>query len=181
VRMFCASAPPTEKHAEGVGVVEQPGAGAAPMEAGAPWLIELDPSMMKERGGEEQRGKRSSAPIHLPLVSPKSVPRFSGASTLAALPKSSLYCVVGLSPFMPDAELRLLPACHRAFHAACIDAWLCTSPICPLCPSCSRALPSPPLSLLNGCRRQSLREVDTVFRRDQLVHHYRQPPFSDRR
>jgi hypothetical protein len=38
------------------------------------------------------------------------------------------------------------PSCGCAFHAACIDAWLRTSPTCPLCPSCSRALPSPPSS-----------------------------------
>ncbi|GJN13085.1 hypothetical protein PR202_ga31419 [Eleusine coracana subsp. coracana] len=38
-----------------------------------------------------------------------------------------------LSPFTPDAELRLIPACRHAFHAACVDAWLRTTPSCPLC------------------------------------------------
>jgi E3 ubiquitin-protein ligase ATL4 len=153
---FCASAAPAENVWSSS---QEPAPLRTPVEAGAPWLIELDPSMEKARGGEEQRGKRSSPPIHLPLVSPKSVPRLSRAWTLAVLPKSSPDCIVGLSPFMPDAELRLLPACRRVFHAACIDAWLRTSPTCPLCPSCSRALPPPPSSLLNS----RLREAKTVF------------------
>jgi len=62
-----------------------------------------------------------------------SLPLFTMASALAALPKSSPNCVVCLSPFTPDAELRLLPACRHAFHAAYADAWLRTTPSCPLC------------------------------------------------
>jgi E3 ubiquitin-protein ligase ATL4 len=62
-----------------------------------------------------------------------SLPLFTMASALAALPKSSPDCAVCLSPFTPDAELRLLPACRHAFHAACVDAWLRTTPSCPLC------------------------------------------------
>ncbi|KQJ84264.1 E3 ubiquitin-protein ligase ATL4 [Brachypodium distachyon] len=64
----------------------------------------------------------------------ESLPRFTMASALAALPKSSPDCAVCLSPFTPDAELRLLPACRHAFHAACVDAWLrAAAPTCPLC------------------------------------------------
>ncbi|CAN6276734.1 unnamed protein product [Urochloa humidicola] len=62
-----------------------------------------------------------------------SLPLFTMASALAALPKSSPDCAVCLSPFTPDADLRLLPACRHAFHAACVDAWLRTTPSCPLC------------------------------------------------
>jgi E3 ubiquitin-protein ligase ATL4 len=74
-----------------------------------------------------------------------SLPLFTMASALAALPKSSPDCAVCLSPFTPDAELRLLPACRHAFHAACVDAWLRTTPSCPLCRA-AVALPHPSLS-----------------------------------
>ncbi|XP_047063746.1 E3 ubiquitin-protein ligase ATL4-like [Lolium rigidum] len=87
--------------------------------------------------GEEKRRRR--------LI--ESLPRFTMASALAALPKSSPDCAVCLSPFTPDAELRLLPACRHAFHAACVDAWLRTSPTCPLCRA-SIALPHPSISAI---------------------------------
>ncbi|CAM0944778.1 unnamed protein product [Alopecurus aequalis] len=73
-----------------------------------------------------------------------SLPLFTMASALAALPKSSPDCAVCLSAFQPDAELRLLPACRHAFHAACVDAWLRTTPSCPLCRA-GISLPHPPL------------------------------------
>ncbi|CAL5054958.1 unnamed protein product [Urochloa decumbens] len=73
-----------------------------------------------------------------------SLPLFTMASALAALPKSSPDCAVCLSPFSPDAELRLLPACRHAFHAECVDAWLRTTPSCPLCRA-AVSLPHPPL------------------------------------
>jgi E3 ubiquitin-protein ligase ATL4 len=73
-----------------------------------------------------------------------SLPLFTMASALAALPKSSPDCAVCLSPFSPDADLRLLPACRHAFHAACVDAWLRTTPSCPLCRA-AVSLPHPPL------------------------------------
>jgi E3 ubiquitin-protein ligase ATL4 len=77
----------------------------------------------------------------------ESLPRFTMASALAALPKSSPDCAVCLSPFTPDAELRLLPACRHAFHAGCVDAWLRTSPTCPLCRA-TVALPHPSISAI---------------------------------
>jgi E3 ubiquitin-protein ligase ATL4 len=76
-----------------------------------------------------------------------SLPLFTMASSLAALPKSSPDCAVCLSPFTPEAELRLLPACRHAFHAACVDAWLRTTPSCPLCRA-AVALPHPALSAM---------------------------------
>ncbi|EEE50592.1 hypothetical protein OsJ_30770 [Oryza sativa Japonica Group] len=44
----------------------------------------------------------------------ESLPLFTMASSLAALPKSSPDCAVCLSPFTLDAELRLLPACPQS-------------------------------------------------------------------
>ncbi|RLM99149.1 E3 ubiquitin-protein ligase ATL4-like [Panicum miliaceum] len=53
-------------------------------------------------------------------------------------------CAVCLAAFEPDAGLRLLPACRHAFHAACIDAWLRTNPVCPICRG-AVSFPLPPL------------------------------------
>ncbi|KAM0896551.1 hypothetical protein ACQ4PT_023133 [Festuca glaucescens] len=94
--------------------------------------------------GEEKRRRR--------LI--ESLPRFTMASALAALPKSSPDCAVCLSPFTPDAELRLLPACRHAFHAACVDAWLRTSPTCPLCRA-TVALPHPSISAILAAEQPS--------------------------
>ncbi|KAJ0968223.1 hypothetical protein J5N97_025140 [Dioscorea zingiberensis] len=44
-------------------------------------------------------------------------------------------CAVCLSRLRPHNRLRILPACSHAFHPACIDAWLRSSPSCPLCRS----------------------------------------------
>ncbi|KAG2630485.1 E3 ubiquitin-protein ligase EL5-like [Panicum virgatum] len=73
-----------------------------------------------------------------------SLPLFTMASALAALPKNSPDCAVCLAAFEPDAGLRLLPACRHAFHDACIGAWLRTNPVCPICRS-AVAFPLPPL------------------------------------
>ncbi|GJM86475.1 hypothetical protein PR202_ga02338 [Eleusine coracana subsp. coracana] len=84
-----------------------------------------------------------------------SLPLFTMASALAALPKSSPDCAVCLSPFSPDAELRLLPACRHAFHAACVDAWLRTTPSCPLCRA-AVSLPHPPLPVAANQQQEPL-------------------------
>ena len=47
-----------------------------------------------------------------------SLPLFTMASALAALPKNSPDCAICLSPLDASAELRLLPVCRHAFHAA---------------------------------------------------------------
>nr|CAB3462514.1 unnamed protein product [Digitaria exilis] len=73
-----------------------------------------------------------------------SLPLFTMASALAAVPKNSPDCAVCLSPFDADAELRLLPACRHAFHAACVDEWLRTNPVCPICRN-PVSFPLPPL------------------------------------
>ncbi|CAN6329717.1 unnamed protein product [Urochloa humidicola] len=81
-----------------------------------------------------------------------SLPSFTLASALAALPKNSPDCAVCLSAFEPDAWLRLLPACRHAFHAACIDTWLRTSLACPIC----RAAVSSPLPPLPSAGQEPL-------------------------
>ncbi|KAL6651277.1 hypothetical protein ACP70R_010202 [Stipagrostis hirtigluma subsp. patula] len=108
--------------------------GAARPEAAA------DDGKKGEAGDEKQR-----------LI--ESLPLFTMASALAALPKSSPDCAVCLSPFTPDAELRLLPACRHAFHAACVDAWLRTTPSCPLCRA-AVTLPHPSLSAMLAAAQQ---------------------------
>lgn len=40
-----------------------------------------------------------------------------------------------LSKFEPHDQLRLLPICCHAFHAACIDTWIVSNQTCPLCRS----------------------------------------------
>ncbi|KAJ4773796.1 RING/U-box superfamily protein [Rhynchospora pubera] len=88
-----------------------------------------------------------------------SLPLFTLASSLAKLPKSSLDCAVCYEPFLPDAELRLLPACKHAFHKSCVDLWLKSNPSCPLCRS-SITLPYPPLQdLSSGSFRLELGNV----------------------
>ncbi|KAH7659197.1 E3 ubiquitin-protein ligase ATL4 protein [Dioscorea alata] len=94
----------------------------------------------------------------------QSLPLFTLASSMASIPKSSPDCAVCLSPFRPDDELRLLPACHHAFHAACIDAWLPSTPSCPLCRAAVVIVPPPPPS--DPQRPPSFRiEIGSVSRR----------------
>ena len=46
-------------------------------------------------------------------------------------------CAICLAEFACGDEVRVLPPCGHAFHAACVDTWLlCTS----TCPSCRSAL-----------------------------------------
>ncbi|XP_057800247.1 E3 ubiquitin-protein ligase ATL4-like [Salvia miltiorrhiza] len=44
-------------------------------------------------------------------------------------------CAVCLSKFEAHDQLRLLPVCRHAFHAACIDKWIASNQTCPLCRS----------------------------------------------
>ncbi|CAL5015201.1 unnamed protein product [Urochloa decumbens] len=102
---------------------------------GSAWNAAADDSAAaRPAAAAEGVGKKEAAPgddEKQQLID--SLPLFTMASALAALPKSSPDCAVCLSPFTPDAELRLLPACRHAFHADCVDAWLRTTPSCPLC------------------------------------------------
>ena len=52
-------------------------------------------------------------------------------------------CAICLAEFARGDEVRVLPPCGHAFHAACVDTWLlCTS----TCPSCRSALVLAPAS-----------------------------------
>ncbi|TKW06204.1 hypothetical protein SEVIR_7G227400v4 [Setaria viridis] len=103
----------------------------------------------------EGAGKKEEAPADEKQRLIDSLPLFTMASALAALPKSSPDCAVCLSPFTPDAELRLLPACRHAFHAACVDAWLRTTPSCPLCRAAVAPLhPSLTAAMLAAAQQQ---------------------------
>lgn len=42
-------------------------------------------------------------------------------------------CAVCLNEFKEGESLRLLPNCSHAFHIPCIDAWLKSNAICPIC------------------------------------------------
>ncbi|KAJ1266183.1 hypothetical protein BS78_08G131400 [Paspalum vaginatum] len=84
-----------------------------------------------EAGAEAEEEAESAGDALERLLA--SLPMFTLASALAALPKNSPDCAVCLSPFDPGDGLRLLPACRHAFHAACIDVWLRTNPVCPIC------------------------------------------------
>ncbi|KAL6844934.1 hypothetical protein ACP4OV_025593 [Aristida adscensionis] len=46
-------------------------------------------------------------------------------------------CAICLAEFARGDEVRVLPPCGHAFHAACVDVWLLS---CSTCPSCRRAL-----------------------------------------
>jgi E3 ubiquitin-protein ligase ATL4 len=89
------------------------------------------------------------------------LPTFTLGSSMAKLPKSSLDCAVCCDPFLPDAVLRLLPACCHAFHKPCVDVWLRSNPSCPLCRS-SITLPHPALpELPSGSIRLELGSISS--------------------
>ncbi|CAL5086926.1 unnamed protein product [Urochloa decumbens] len=62
-------------------------------------------------------------------------------------------CAICLAEFARGEEVRVLPPCGHAFHAACVDTWLlCTS----TCPSCRTALlvaPAPALAASSELHR----------------------------
>ena len=42
-------------------------------------------------------------------------------------------CAICLAEFAPGDEVRVLPPCAHAFHAACVDTWLAAHASCPSC------------------------------------------------
>ncbi|GFP91036.1 E3 ubiquitin-protein ligase atl4 [Phtheirospermum japonicum] len=83
-------------------------------------------------------------------------------------------CAVCLSRFEPHDQLRLLPLCCHAFHAACIDTWIVSNQTCPLCrstvlPSGAEALDKILLSAenrgKNGNGRSFRIEIGNISRR----------------
>nr|TKW29418.1 hypothetical protein SEVIR_3G393200v2 [Setaria viridis] len=130
---------PTRATAAGREQVEA--VGAARRIAAAVRRAEARPATERVEVEGERREAGADEDMELLIAS---LPLFTMASALAALPKNSPDCAVCLSPFEPDAGLRLLPTCRHAFHAACIDAWLRTNPVCPICRS-AVSFPLPPL------------------------------------
>ncbi|KAF0893982.1 hypothetical protein E2562_033397 [Oryza meyeriana var. granulata] len=128
LRLLSRSSPPLPRTRREAHAVEAVDASSVRPAAGAP-------EGKKELGCDEKQRLIESLPL------------FTMASSLAALPKSSPDCAVCLSPFTLDAELRLLPACRHAFHASCVDAWLRTTPSCPLCRA-TVSLPHPSISAI---------------------------------
>lgn len=64
-----------------------------------------------------------------------SLPLFTFRSVARSLSNGGGDCAVCLSKFEPRDQLRLLPLCCHAFHAACIDKWIVNNQTCPLCRS----------------------------------------------
>ncbi|KAH6813071.1 hypothetical protein C2S51_022089 [Perilla frutescens var. frutescens] len=64
-----------------------------------------------------------------------SLPLFTFRSVARNLNGGGGDCAVCLSKFEPHDQLRLLPLCCHAFHAACIDKWIVSNQTCPLCRS----------------------------------------------
>ncbi|KAF0933862.1 hypothetical protein E2562_019310 [Oryza meyeriana var. granulata] len=120
---------------------------------------EANASVRRSQAGETAGGGEEVDDEKERLIA--SLPLFTMASALAALPKSSPDCAVCLSPFAPDAELRLLPACRHAFHASCVDAWLRTTPSCPLCRA-TVSLPHPPLPTAAAAAPASNEQQETL-------------------
>ncbi|KAH7668641.1 Zinc finger RING/FYVE/PHD-type protein [Dioscorea alata] len=93
----------------------------------------------------------------------------------AAAARLSGDCAVCLSHLRPQDRLRILPACRHAFHLSCIDAWLRSSPSCPLCRSpittsgleIPTPIPSPlPRSFSIGSEEEDIESVVARVRRD---------------
>jgi hypothetical protein len=71
-------------------------------------------------------GLSSSAVGALPAV------RFGDAAAVALAGRAT-ECAVCLGAFDAAELLRVLPACHHAFHAKCVDTWLLAHSTCPVC------------------------------------------------
>ncbi|XP_013602832.1 E3 ubiquitin-protein ligase ATL4-like [Brassica napus] len=108
--------------------------------------------------------ERSSVLDSLPIFKFSSVTRRSTST-------NSSDCAVCLSNFEPEDQLRLLPLCCHAFHAACIDTWLASNQTCPLCRSPLFASDSDLTKALGGGEGDnSFRlEIGSISRRDNPI------------
>ncbi|CAN6175266.1 unnamed protein product [Urochloa humidicola] len=52
-------------------------------------------------------------------------------------------CAICLAEFARGDEVRVLPPCGHAFHAACVDTWLLCTSTCPSCRSALLVAPAP--------------------------------------
>ncbi|RLM87331.1 RING-H2 finger protein ATL44-like [Panicum miliaceum] len=55
-------------------------------------------------------------------------------------------CAICLAEFARGDEVRVLPPCSHAFHAACVDTWLLRTSTCPSCRSALVLAPAPAAS-----------------------------------
>ncbi|TKW34537.1 hypothetical protein SEVIR_2G313300v4 [Setaria viridis] len=55
-------------------------------------------------------------------------------------------CAICLAEFASGDEIRVLPPCGHAFHAACVDTWLLCTSTCPSCRSALVVAPAPALA-----------------------------------
>ncbi|RLN35890.1 RING-H2 finger protein ATL44-like [Panicum miliaceum] len=55
-------------------------------------------------------------------------------------------CAICLAEFARGDEVRVLPPCGHAFHAACVDTWLLCTSTCPSCRSALVLAPAPAAS-----------------------------------
>ncbi|KAK3002969.1 hypothetical protein RJ639_018991 [Escallonia herrerae] len=85
-------------------------------------------------GGGTSRHLSRLSPLGLDASVIESFPTFL-YSTVKDLKigKGALECAICISEFEDANTLRLLPYCHHVFHPDCIDAWLASHSICPVC------------------------------------------------
>ncbi|XP_049361174.1 RING-H2 finger protein ATL16-like [Solanum verrucosum] len=74
----------------------------------------------------ENQGLNESIIRSIPLFRYKKSEWINNASTTCE-------CVVCLSEFQEDENLKVIPNCHHFFHIDCIDIWLQNNTNCPLC------------------------------------------------
>ncbi|XP_051142169.1 RING-H2 finger protein ATL2-like [Andrographis paniculata] len=72
------------------------------------------------------------AELGLDVLAMNSLPMFSYDSK-TRVQGSPLECAVCLSEFEEGETGRILPGCHHCFHIDCIDMWLLSHCLCPLC------------------------------------------------
>ena len=82
------------------------------------------------RALDEGLDSRRGAPRDLIRSLP--VERLPSGGGAAAACEALGRCVVCLEEFKPGGRLKRLP-CGHAFHARCIDRWLRTKAVCPVC------------------------------------------------
>ncbi|KAK3152629.1 hypothetical protein QOZ80_2BG0161510 [Eleusine coracana subsp. coracana] len=84
--------------------------------------------------------KRAAAGIDKAALAAMPVVRFVAARD--GDEAAAAECAVCLCGMQDGDAVRALPGCGHAFHAACVDAWLCARATCPVCRA-RPALPPP--------------------------------------
>jgi len=76
---------------------------------------------------ESREWQHPSLVDNLPLIV------FFSVSLHRSVASDHAECTMCVSKFEENDILRLLPLCCHAFHAECVDKWLCSNSFCPLC------------------------------------------------